>query len=115
MAAGAFLEINSEGAPLTFLTSHAGAAEAGTVFNWFANMTSVCGLITWAGIAYTYIRFYNGCKAQGIDRSEFPYRAPFQPYAAYYALIFICVIVSVLLDPYVGSFLITGRQQLFFK
>ncbi|KAL8280450.1 hypothetical protein RQP46_007098 [Phenoliferia psychrophenolica] len=71
----------------------AGAAEAGTVFNWFANMTSVCGLITWAGIAYTYIRFYNGCKAQGIDRSEFPYRAPFQPYAAYYALIFICVIL----------------------
>ncbi|KAL8280447.1 hypothetical protein RQP46_007095 [Phenoliferia psychrophenolica] len=56
-------------------------------------MTSVCGLITWAGIAYTYIRFYNGCKAQGINRADFPYRAPFQPYATYYALVFICLIL----------------------
>ena len=40
-----------------------------------------------------YIRFYNGAKVQEIKREDFPYRAPFQPYAAYYALILICVIL----------------------
>ena len=60
-------------------------------------MTSVCGLITWACIvrppaarfpvgsltgseqAYTYIRFYNGCNLQGIDRNDvilMPQRIP---------------------------------------
>ncbi|KAM0752661.1 hypothetical protein T439DRAFT_286816 [Meredithblackwellia eburnea MCA 4105] len=62
----------------------AGAAKAGEVFGWFANMTSVCGLITWAGIAFTYIRFFNGLRAQGIQRTNetLVYRAPLQPYAA---------------------------------
>jgi hypothetical protein len=41
---------------------------SGKVFNWFANMTAVAGLLTWFGISFTYIRFYAGMKAQGIDR-----------------------------------------------
>jgi amino acid transporter len=57
------------------------------------DMTSVCGLLTWAGIAFTYIRFYNTTVAQGIDRSTLPYRSPLQPYAAYYALVFCCIIL----------------------
>jgi amino acid transporter len=84
----------------------AGSTTAGQVFGYFAALTSVCGLISWAAICWTYIRFYNGrsfidyetqsseprhisfigMKAQGIDRSTLPYRAPLQPYAAYYAL-----------------------------
>lgn len=71
----------------------AGAKSAGTVFGWFANMTSVAGLLTWAGIVYTYIRFHKGLKAQGIDRSTLPYRAPLQPYLSYYAFVFILVIL----------------------
>lgn len=27
-------------------------------------------------------------KAQGIDRATLPYRAPLQPYASYYGLVF---------------------------
>jgi len=69
-------------------------AGSGKVFNWFANMTSVAGLMTWFGISFTYIRFYQGLKAQGYDRTKLPYSTRLQPYAAYYALVmclFICL------------------------
>ncbi|ELU37892.1 amino acid permease [Rhizoctonia solani AG-1 IA] len=54
---------------------------AGKVFNWFANMTAVAGLMTWFGITVTYIRFYAGMKAQGIDRSTLPFSSNLQPFA----------------------------------
>jgi amino acid permease len=31
-------------------------------------------------IGITYLRFFYGLKAQGINRRELPYRAPLQPY-----------------------------------
>ena len=71
---------------------HAGS---GKVFNWFANMTSVAGLLTWFGISVTYIRFYTGMKLQGIDRKSLPFSSSLQPYAAWYAAIgclTICVV-----------------------
>lgn len=55
-------------------------------------MTSVCGLITWAAISWTYIRFHKAAKIQGLDRNTLPYRAPLQPFLAYYGLIF-CIII----------------------
>ena len=60
---------------------------SGKVFNWFANMTSVAGLLTWGGICVTFIRFYAGMKAQGIDRAKLPFASRFQPYAAWYGAI----------------------------
>ncbi|KAJ7162539.1 amino acid permease [Mycena crocata] len=67
-------------------------AGSGKVFGWFANMTSVAGLLTWFGISLTYIRFYKGMKAQGYDRSHLPYASRLQPFAAYYAMTFCLVI-----------------------
>lgn len=58
-------------------------------------MTSVCGLLTWWGICLTSTRFYAGLKAQGIDRKMLPYRAPFQPFLAYYGLIFCTYTLTV--------------------
>lgn len=66
---------------------------SGKVFGWFANMTAVAGLMTWFGIAVTYIRFYAGVKAQGLDRSKLPYSSKLQPYAAWYAAIS-CLLIS---------------------
>ena len=63
---------------------HAGS---GKVFGWLANMTSIAGLMTWGGICVTYIRFYAGTKAQGINRRTLPYTSRLQPYAAWYAAI----------------------------
>ncbi|KAJ3013011.1 hypothetical protein HKX48_005963, partial [Thoreauomyces humboldtii] len=63
------------------------------VFNWFANMTSVCGLLTWMGICFTYIRFHAGVKAQNIPRSKLPYHNPFGVIGAWYAFIMIIIIL----------------------
>jgi len=60
---------------------------AGVVFTWFANMTSVAGLMTWFGICITYVRFYSGMKAQGIDRKTLPYYTNVQPFAAWYGIV----------------------------
>ncbi|KAF8474307.1 amino acid permease/ SLC12A domain-containing protein [Gautieria morchelliformis] len=61
--------------------------DSGKVFNWFANMTSVAGLMTWFSISLTYLRFYAGLKAQGIPRRTLPFASPLQPYAAWYSMI----------------------------
>jgi amino acid transporter len=67
---------------------------SGKVFNWFANMTSVAGLMTWFGISCTYIRFYAGTQAQGIDRKSLPFSSSLQPYAAWYAAIS-CLLICI--------------------
>ncbi|KAK5698000.1 hypothetical protein LTR97_006960 [Elasticomyces elasticus] len=69
---------------LSFLAAAKG--HAGTVFGYFANMTALCGMISWACILWTSIRWHNGLKAQGIDRNTLAYRAPFQPYLSYYGI-----------------------------
>lgn len=50
-------------------------------------------MLSWAAICFTFIRFYYGASAQQIDRIVFPYRGPFQPYAAFYALGGFCVLL----------------------
>jgi amino acid transporter len=68
---------------------------SGLVFSYFAQMTSIAGLVTWFGIAVTYLRFYKGMKAQGRDRTKLPYYSKFQPFAAWYALCTISLIMLV--------------------
>ncbi|KAF8203100.1 amino acid permease [Pholiota molesta] len=70
-------------------------AGSGRVFGWFSNMTAISGLNAWFGIGVLYLRFYQGLKAQGIDRRTLPYHSRLQPYAAWYALI-LCVVISFL-------------------
>ncbi|KAE9378092.1 amino acid permease-like protein [Stipitochalara longipes BDJ] len=60
---------------------------ASVVFGWLQDLVSVAALIGWIVICTVYLRFYYGCKVQGIDRSELPWKAPFQPYAAWLSLI----------------------------
>jgi len=67
---------------------------SGLVFVYFSNMAAIAGLLTWLGISITYLRFYKGMKAQGYVRSALPYYSNFQPFAAWYA---VCSISLVLL------------------
>jgi len=83
-----------------FITSLAGvlaymnvSTNGGTVFAWFVNITSITGLITWDIILITYVRFYKGLAYHGIDRDTLPYKAPFQPYASYFGIFFINLII----------------------
>lgn len=78
---------------------------AGRVFGWFANMTAVAGLMAWFGIGVIYLRFYQGLKAQGIDRRTLPYYSNLQPYAAWYALI-ACLVVSFVSSQSLGQLLV---------
>jgi len=70
---------------LVYLNVSASSAE---VFFWISNLSSVSTLIVWSSIAVTYIRFYRGLKHNGISRDTLPFKSPFQPYMAYFALIF---------------------------
>lgn len=91
---------------LSFMGINAGS---GKVFGWFANMTAVAGLMTWFGIAVTYIRFYKGFKAQGFDRSALPYASVLQPYAAWYAAIS-CLVICFVSSLFLGSILFLTIQ-----
>jgi len=81
-------------ASFAFLAFMGVQAGSGKVFGWFQNMTAIAGLMTWFGIAVTYIRFHKGFKAQGFDRSILPYASSLNPYAAYYAA-FMCPVVCL--------------------
>jgi amino acid transporter len=59
-----------------------------------ANMTAICGIISWSGILWTSIRWHKGLKIHGVDRRSLPYRAPLQPYLSYYGLT-VCGIVLI--------------------
>jgi len=83
-----------------FVTSLAGLLaylnvykNGGTVFGWFVEITSITGLITWDIILITYVRFYQGLAYHGIDRDTLPYKAPFQPYASFFGILFINLII----------------------
>ncbi|CAD6585763.1 MAG: hypothetical protein TREMPRED_004232 [Tremellales sp. Tagirdzhanova-0007] len=78
---------------LSFMAADQGHS-AGTVFGYFANMTAVCGIISWSGILWTSIRWHKGLKIHGIDRNTLPYKAPLQPYLSYYGLT-VCIIVII--------------------
>ncbi|GAA5935022.1 hypothetical protein JCM1841_000097 [Sporobolomyces salmonicolor] len=104
-----FTRINSYGLPyvsvcacslfglLSFMS--AGSHNASIVFTWLSNCCAVGGLMNCKHIVRTspfrckLNRSYYGAKAQDIPREVFPYKSSFQPYAAYYALIGLCVIL----------------------
>ena len=56
------------------------------VFAWFADFGATAGLVTWLGIGVTYLRFYQGLKAQGIDRKTLPFAPRVQPFAGWWCV-----------------------------
>ncbi|KAA1469476.1 dicarboxylic amino acid permease [Dentipellis sp. KUC8613] len=69
---------------LTFLNVSNSTAK---VFTYFVNLVSTFGAITWMCICYSHIRFMKALKYQGMSRDDLPYKAPFQPYGSWFALI----------------------------
>lgn len=43
-------------------------------------------------MSLTYIFYYRACKAQGVDRRTLPYYGYFQPYCAYFAVVWMFVV-----------------------
>lgn len=60
---------------------------ASTVFTWLQDLVAISTLTDWILVLVTYLRFYYGCKAQGINRkAELPWAAPFQPWFTWISL-----------------------------
>ncbi|KAL1744916.1 amino acid permease/ SLC12A domain-containing protein [Schizophyllum fasciatum] len=68
-------------------------SSASSVFGWFQDLVASAALVLWIAICLVYLRFYYGCKRQGIDRSELPWKGPFQPYAAWIGMISFAIIL----------------------
>ena len=61
-------------------------SSSGIVFTWLANFSATSGLVTWFGIGVTFLRFYHGMKAQGIDRKTLPFASRMQPFAGWWCV-----------------------------
>ncbi|KIY43403.1 hypothetical protein FISHEDRAFT_67894 [Fistulina hepatica ATCC 64428] len=64
---------------------------ASRVLNWsfiprLQTLLAVATLINYAIISVSYLRFYKALEVNGISRRSLPYRSPWQPFCAYYAL-----------------------------
>ncbi len=75
---------------LGFMTLSSGAA---TVFGWLQDLVSAASFVHWINIEIVYLRFYYGCRAQGISRDALPWKGPLQPYAAWLALVSFIVLL----------------------
>ncbi|RDW82626.1 hypothetical protein BP6252_03738 [Coleophoma cylindrospora] len=75
---------------ITFLVSSSSAA---TVFGWFVNLATIAFVAAYTAFLYTYVCWFKALKAQGISRDTLPFKAPFMPYAAYFAIGSGCVVI----------------------
>ncbi|SJX66314.1 probable general amino acid permease [Sporisorium reilianum f. sp. reilianum] len=59
---------------------------ASTVFGYFANMTSIAGMVTWFCIGVMYLRFHKAMAVQGMSRDVLPYQAWLQPFCGWWTV-----------------------------
>ncbi|SCV73881.1 BQ2448_6311 [Microbotryum intermedium] len=98
-----FMRTNRYGTPyvaLAFCSAFCGlaymnvAAEGAQVFTYFTALVTIFGALTWLSILVSHVRFMKGLKVQGISRETLPWKAPMQPYLAYFS-IFVTSIVTL--------------------
>ncbi|CEN60152.1 Putative Arginine transporter [Aspergillus calidoustus] len=79
-----------------------------TVFNWFLNISSVAGLISWASIVGCHLGFMRALKARNISRDLLPYKALWQPWYSWYGLFFnILIIITQGFTAWIPEFNVT--------
>ncbi|KAJ7483258.1 general amino acid permease variant 1 [Mycena latifolia] len=64
------------------------------VFSWFVTLSTISGLLGWATMNLTYLRYYYGLKQQGI-KLEGIYRSRLQPFAAMWALFWLVFYIFI--------------------
>ncbi|PYH92284.1 putative amino acid permease [Aspergillus ellipticus CBS 707.79] len=69
------------------------SSTANNVFNWLQDLVSITTLTNWLTILVTYLRFYYGCRKQGISRKSLPWAAPLQPYISWVALVLLSLLL----------------------
>ena len=76
---------------LTYLSVKQGGPAL--VFGWFQNLTTIASLFTWSSICIAYLQFYKALNAQGVDRNTLIFKSKFQPYTAWFALLYFVMII----------------------
>ncbi|KAJ8139608.1 hypothetical protein OY671_007182 [Metschnikowia pulcherrima] len=61
------------------------------VFTWFSNLTTISGFVSWIFVAIAFLRWRKGIVAQQLE-DRVPYKTRFQPFGAYFVIIFIGLI-----------------------
>ena len=56
------------------------------VFQWFVNLTTISGFISWICCSITFLRFRAACRVQG--QYDIPYHSIVQPWGAWITLVF---------------------------
>ena len=64
-----------------------------TVFNYFVSLVTVFGALNWMSVLISYLCMVRGMRAQGIPRSELPYRNVLLPWGAYIALAITALVI----------------------
>jgi amino acid transporter len=77
---------------LSFMNQAAGST---VVFNWLYNLSTTAGFFTWASINLTYIRFWQGHRAQGLDRTKLVYHSKLQPGLAIWGLFWTSLFILI--------------------
>ncbi|EJF56365.1 general amino acid permease 1 [Dichomitus squalens] len=77
---------------LAFMNVSSGAE---TVFNWFVNLSTVGGFFGWLAMNITYVFFYRGFKAQGLDRTKLVYHSGLQPWLSYWGIFWITIFILI--------------------
>jgi amino acid permease len=72
-----------------------GSGGASQAFGWLQNLSTLAGLVAWAVMCFTYIRFHAALKAQGVDRSTLPWKSAFQPFTAWWGFIGAVIIALI--------------------
>ncbi|UZJ50729.1 hypothetical protein CBS101457_000049 [Exobasidium rhododendri] len=75
---------------LAFMSCGSGSA---TVFGYFANLTSVAGLVTWLVIGITHLRFKKGMSAQGHSSEMLPYKTMGGTFFSWYTIFWTSLII----------------------
>jgi amino acid transporter len=66
---------------------------ANNVFLWFQSLVTIAQLFTWVSICVAYLRFRSALIAQGVDRNTLIFKSKWQPYTAWFALIYFSIII----------------------
>ena len=72
------------------MSSSTGSAK---VFVWFQNLATITTLFNWITISFAYIKFHSALRAQGISRNSLVFKSRFQPYTAWFSLVFFSLIL----------------------
>ncbi|EFX04948.1 amino acid permease [Grosmannia clavigera kw1407] len=85
------LLLSSVFACIGFLNVHTSSA---TIFNYFTNLVTVFGILTWISVLVTHIFFVRARRAQGIPDSSLNYVAPFGLWGTYGGLA-VCIFIAL--------------------